>query len=125
MGEEMTGRTLLVVVVWHCPITIESDADLTSLLRLELFTVGFDSVCVSEDKVVANTANKDVSIETSRAEGGQAGCEDVPDQSRCNRAHHDTEMNKYETHIQGSVEESPSTERLRSLERPGANTPRP
>lgn len=29
------------------------------------------------------------------------------------------------THIQGSVEESPSGERVLSLDRPGANTPRP
>jgi hypothetical protein len=29
------------------------------------------------------------------------------------------------THIQGSLSESPSLDRLRSLERPGANTPVP
>ena len=36
-----------------------------------------------------------------------------------------TEQGGERTHIHGSVDESPSGERTRSLERPGANTPRP
>ena len=47
--------TLGGIVVRHCPITVERDTDLTTLLLLELRAVELDGICVGDDDVVTNT----------------------------------------------------------------------
>lgn len=47
-------HTFRFMVVWQSPVTIESYANDALLSWLELLTVNFDSVCVSENQRVAN-----------------------------------------------------------------------
>lgn len=72
---------------------------------LELLAVQLRSIGMGEDHTVPNT---EVGIIGYTLSDGIRTSEKI----------------KY-TYIHGSVEESPSVERERSLERPGANTPRP
>ena len=97
-GYKKSKRTSWRIVVGNFPITIEGDTNNTVLLGFELFTIELDSTCMRVNQVVSDTDSQNMS----------RSCESLS----C-------------TYIQGSVRESPSAERVRSLLRPGANTPRP
>lgn len=51
-------RTFGTIVVWHSPITVQSNTDFSFLGGLEFFTVEFDSMCMREDDAVADTIEK-------------------------------------------------------------------
>ena len=105
------GLTFLVIVIWHSPVTVQCDANLAFLMRFEVLAVDLHSIGMCKDHVAPNT----VII----CKNGYVSCQ------LYNAKHKWTSARDRFTHIQGSVEESPSRERVRSLERPGAKTPRP
>ena len=69
----MRRRTIGGVVVWQRPVSVESDTDLTTLLRLELLAVGLDSVRVRNDDGVSDTVRSrpECAHEQNRHVGGR------------------------------------------------------
>lgn len=92
--------TFWLIIIRHSPVPVERDADLAFLRRFEFLAVQFDGIRMSIDDTVADAAVIHIQVRS-------------------------TELRARNTYIQGSVDESPSGERSRSLDRPGAKTPRP
>lgn len=103
-------HTLRFIVIWHSPIAVQRNSNLAALGRLELLTIDLHGISVREDNVVADAVGFKVQYQQTFVELGVWGWVWVV---------------REDTHIQGSVELSPSGDLLRSEDLPGAKTPRP
>lgn len=61
--------TLRAVVIWHLPVAIERNTDLSVLGSLELLAVDFHGVSVSQNDAVANTREESTSKFGRQARG--------------------------------------------------------
>jgi hypothetical protein len=91
--------TFWTFIVGDSHISVQGDSDNATLGRFELISVQPHRKSMRQDDVMSDTIHKVGNIR----EDVEGGC----------------------TYIHGSVDESPSGDLIRSLERPGAKTPRP
>ena len=92
----LTFRTF---IVGDSHISVQGDSDNATLGRFELIAVQLHRKSMGQDNVMSDAMHK---VENIRGDAG-GGC----------------------AYIHGSVDESPSGDLVRSLQRPGAKTPRP
>lgn len=91
--------TFWALIIGDGHIPVQGDSDNPTLSGSELIAVQLHRKSVRQDEMMTDAEKK---IENIRGDMG-GGC----------------------TYIHGSVDESPSGDLVRSLERPGAKTPRP
>lgn len=90
------------IIIGHQPGRIERDSDLATLRFFKTAVISCNRVCMGQDDVVAHTSKNEVGVSRKF-------------ESRKVRS----------AHIHGSVDESPTADRFRSLVRPGAWIPLP
>lgn len=56
--------TLRAIVVWHGPVAIERNPDLTTLRSLEFLTIELNSVCMRQNHAMADSIRIQVSLES-------------------------------------------------------------
>ena len=101
VGSWVKNHTFGAVIIRHRPVAIQSNPNLAILRGFKTFTVKFHSMCVCKDYTMPDTRRVFLSNNLSLW------------------------IQNILAYIHGSVAESPSAERSRSLDLPGAKTPRP